>query len=367
MKGKNKYRFILAGGGTGGHIYPAIAVAEKIRELLPDAEITFIGTKNKIESRAVPKAGFNFRSIWISGLMRKLTLSNLLFPVKLVVAIGQALGYCLKYKPRVVIGTGAYVSGPVVWVASLLGSKVVLLEQNSFPGKTNRMLESKANEIHIAFDESRKYFKDGDKLLLSGNPVRINMKLIDKKEALVKFDFESERKTLFVFGGSLGARDLNIAMKNNLHKFVEAGMQIIWQTGSLYYDQYKELGNESVKVVPFVDDMSAAYSAADLIVARAGATTIAEVAYLGLPVLFVPSRNVAANHQYKNAMALENDKATVVVKDSEVSEKIFDVVSEVINDEKKLNEIKENIKKFSKPDAAEVIAKRVISLAEEKK
>lgn len=364
MTGNKIYRFIFAGGGTGGHLYPLVAVAQQIKEMLPEAEILFVGTSNKIESKVVPGLGYNFKTIWISGFSRQLTIKNLMFPVKLIVGMLQSLAINISFKPRVVIGAGSYVAGPVVWGGSVLGSKIMLLEQNSYPGITNRMLDKKADEIHISFEQSKKYFRDQSKLLLSGNPVRINLELKDKVESINHFGLNSSKKTVFVTGGSLGAKSLNACISENIDELVKGDKQIIWQTGKFYYDQYKKYDSENVKVMEFVDDMSAAYSAADLVVARAGATTIAEVAYLGVPVLFVPSPNVAENHQHKNAIALTEGEAAELLDDSKLSSEFLPKVIELINDENRLNTYRANIKKFSKSDAAKVIAEHAIRLAE---
>lgn len=363
MKIRTPYRFILAGGGTGGHLYPALAVAQMIRELISESEILFIGTKNKIEAKVVPEYGFEFKSIWISGFSRKLTLNNLLFPIKVVVAAIQSLIIQLRFKPRVVLGCGAYVSGPVVWAASVLGSKIILLEQNSYPGVTNRLLEKKADEIHITFEESKKYFRAKNKLLLTGNPVRITLKLIDREIALKNIGLDTNKKVLLVMGGSLGAKSINDAVANSIDKLLSIGVQIIWQTGQNYFDQYKQYGNESVKVMPFINDMSAAYSACDILVARSGATTITEAAYLGLAVIFVPSINVAANHQYINAKSLFDNDAAELIEDKNIKSDLFDKVNYLINNEDRLKVLKENISKFAKPEAARNIAENAIKYA----
>lgn len=361
---KGVYKFIFAAGGTGGHLYPAVAVAEEIKLISPESEILFIGTKNKIEARVIPQLGYMFKTIWISGFSRKMTIKNLLFPLKLVVSIFQSFFINLSFKPNVAIGAGAYVSGPIAWMASLFGSKIVLMEQNSFPGVTNRMLEKKADVIHISFEDSAKYFKNQSKLKLSGNPVRTTLKLIERQEAIESFSLDSSKKVLLIIGGSLGAKSLNKAIANNIENLVKNQVQIIWQTGELYFDEYKELENKSVKIYPFLSDMGKAYSSCDLLIARAGATTIAEVAYLGLPVIFVPSTNVAANHQYKNAKSIIDSDAGLMIQDAELSEKLFDVVFKTINDENKMLALEENIKLFSKPEAARDIALDVIKLAE---
>lgn len=364
MKSKTIYRFIFAGGGTGGHLYPALAVAQQIRELIPESEILFVGAKNKIEERVVPEYNFDFKSIWISGFTRRLTVSNLLFPVKLVVAMIQSLLIVLKFKPRVAIGSGAYVSGPVIWASSIIGSKIVLLEQNSYPGITNRLLEKKANEIHITFEESKKYFREKSKLILSGNPIRINLKLIDKVEARRTFGLDDNKKTILIFGGSGGAKTLNHAVAKSLDKLIQNDIQVLWQTGKVYFQEFKKYSQKNVKVLEYINDMSSAYSACDLVIARAGATTIAEVSLLGLPVIFVPSSNVAANHQYKNAKALVDENAAELIEDDKIEDKFYETVISLLNNQVRLNEFSNNIKKFSKPDAALNIAKSLIHLSE---
>ena len=363
MTSKTPYRFLFAGGGTGGHLYPALAVAQQIRLMKPESEILFVGAKNKIESRVVPDYGFNFKSIWISGFSRKLNLSNILFPLKVFVSAIQSLGISFGYKPRVAVGSGAYVSGPVIWSASVLGAKIILLEQNSYPGVTNRLLEKRADEIHIAFEESKKYFRQESKLKLSGNPIRINLNLGDKIEAKKSFGLEDGKKTLLVIGGSGGAGSINNIIEKNINALTKAGIQILWQTGQFYFEKYKNLQSSNVKVLPFIKDMSAAYSACDLVLARSGATTIAEVAYLGLPVVFVPSTNVAANHQYMNAKALKEASAAELIEDKNLDAEFMPVVSELINNDLRREKLKKNILAFAKPEAAKVIAESAIKLA----
>lgn len=361
---RTPYRFVFAGGGTGGHLYPALAVAQQIREMKPESEILFVGAKNKIEGRVVPEYGFNFKPIWVSGFSRQLTMSNLLFPVKLVASLFQSLAINFKFKPRVAVGSGAYVSGPVVWAASVLGAKVILLEQNSYPGVTNRMLEKKASEIHITFEESKKYFRDETKLKLTGNPIRLNLKLGNKTEAIKSFGLEDSKKTLLIIGGSGGAKTINQTVAANIKNLEENGIQLIWQTGQNYYEQYKNFESGSVKVMPFIKDMSAAYSACDVVLARAGATTIAEVSLLELPVVFVPSVNVAANHQYMNAKALKEANAAELVEDRNLEAEFFSVILELINNEIRQEKLKKNISAFAKPMAAKTIAESAIRFAE---
>lgn len=364
MTSKTPYRFLFAGGGTGGHLYPALAVAQQIRAMKPEADILFVGAKNKMEERIVPEYGFNFKPIWISGFSRKLTLSNLLFPVKLIVSMFQSLAINFNYKPRVAIGSGAYVSGPVIWAASVLGAKLILLEQNSYPGITNRLLEKRVNEIHITFEESKKYFRDESKLTLTGNPIRIDLKLNNKETAKKSFGLEASKKVLLILGGSGGARSINQAVADNVNNLTSGGIQVIWQTGKFYFDQYKNLASNSVKVFPFIADMSAAYSACDVLLARSGATTIAETSYLAIPVIFVPSENVAANHQYMNAKALKTANAAELVEDKNLKDEFFSVVNELIFNESRQDSFKKNISAFAKPLAAKMIAESAIRFAE---
>ena len=358
-----KYRFLFAGGGTGGHLYPAIAVAQRISEILPNSEILFIGTKNKIESRVVPEHGFNFRSIIISGFSRKLNLKTFLFPFKLLAGMFQSLIINFKFKPMVAVGTGAYVSGPAIWGAVFMGAKAVLLEQNSYPGITNRLLEKRARKIFISFEESKKYFNDNSKLVLSGNPIRTDIELQNKEDAKKYYKLDITKKTLVIVGGSLGARSINEALKHNIKSLENLGINILWQTGEYYFDEYKKYESHNTKVVKYFDKISVAYSAADLIIARAGATTIAEVALLGLPMIFVPSPNVAADHQYKNAKVLEDENAAELLKDSEINDDLVSSIEKTIFDEERLNTLKENIKKFAKPDAIDLISNEIIKLA----
>lgn len=363
-KNRTPYRFIFAGGGTGGHLYPAIAVAQQIKVLKPEAEILFVGTKDKIEARVVPANGFDFKTIWISGFARKLNVKNMLFPFKVFVSAMQSLSINFKFKPRVAIGTGAYVSGPVIWGASVLGAKVMLLEQNSYPGITNRLLEKRAEQIHLTFEDSKQYFRNQDKLHLSGNPVRIDLKLIDMKEAKESFSLDVSKPVLLVLGGSLGAGSLNSAVAENILKLNEKGIQVIWQTGQGYFENYKNLANPMTKIFPFIENMSSAFSACDLLLARSGATTIAEAANLGLPVVFVPSPNVAANHQYMNAKSLFDENAAELIEDKNLKKEIEEKISELIFNEKKLINLKNKIKNFANASAAQTIASHAIKLAE---
>jgi UDP-N-acetylglucosamine--N-acetylmuramyl-(pentapeptide) pyrophosphoryl-undecaprenol N-acetylglucosamine transferase len=364
MSANSKYRFLFAGGGTAGHLFPAVAVAQQILLLKPEADIMFIGTKSKIEGKVIPQLGYKFKSVWIKGFSRKFNFENLLFPLKLIVSFIQSLLINMKFKPKVAVGSGGYVSGPAILAASTMGAKIILLEQNSYPGITTRLLEKYADEIHVSYEESKKYFRQPEKLFVTGNPIKVNLKKINKQLALSKFNLKNDKKTLLVTGGSLGAGSINKVVAASLSKLHEKGIQVIWQTGNTYYDSYKNLNDEGTYVNPFIDDMSAAYSACDLLLARSGATTIAEITSLGIPAILVPSPNVAENHQYFNAKSLEDKKSAVLIKDSEIEEKFISSVTGLIFNQDLLFELQENSKKLGRPEAADSIAKRAIALLE---
>lgn len=362
--GRTRYRFLFAGGGTGGHLFPAIAVAEQVRIMKPESEILFIGTKNKIEGKVIPRLGYKFKSIWIKGFSRRITIENLLFPLRLIVSLIQSIIINMGYKPRVAIGSGGYAAGPAIWGASVMGAKILLLEQNSYPGITTRLLEKYSDEVHISFEESKKYLRKKERLFNTGNPVRKDLGTIEKENALRIFGLSAGRRTLLILGGSLGARSINNAAAKNIEDLKKDDIQIIWQTGRNYYEEYKSLSSENVVVVDFIEDMNSAYSACDLLLARAGATTIAELLVLGIPSILVPSPNVAENHQYYNAKSLADKSAAILLEDNEIEDKFFEMVITNISSDEKLNELHSNALSLAKPDAAKIIAESAIKFAE---
>ncbi len=367
MSGKeNKYRFLFAGGGTGGHLFPAVAVADKIKSLVPEAEILFVGTKSKIEGKVVPELGYKFSSIWIKGFARKFNAENLLFPIKLIVSIIQSMIINMKFQPKVAIGSGGYVSGPAILGASFMGAKIILLEQNSYPGVTSRLLEKYADEVHISFEDSRKYFRSQEKLFLTGNPVRESLKRVPKEEALNYFELNTDKKTLFVVGGSLGAKAINQATASVVRDLEKSDIQVIWQTGKNDFEEFKSFESDNIKVLSFIEKIDLAYSACDLLLARAGGITIAELLTLGIPCILVPSPNVAENHQHYNAKSLSDKNAAILVDEKDLKKIILNKVISLISDEKKLSELKQNALKLSKPDAAKAIAQNAIKYAESK-
>jgi len=364
---RTNFRFLFAGGGTGGHLFPSIAVAERIRKLLPEAEIMFVGSRTKIEGRVVPKLGFQFNSIWIKGFSRKLNFENLIFPIKLAVSILQSLIINLRFKPKVAIGSGGYVSGPAIWGSSVMGAKVILLEQNSYPGITTKLLEKYASEIHLSFEDSKKYFKNKNKLNITGNPVRESLVKVNQEDALKHYGLDPSKKTLFILGGSLGAASINKAVENFINHQHSGDINIIWQTGKNYLELYDHFGSKNIIITDFIDDMNIAYSACDLLISRAGATAIAEIIALGIPAVLVPSPNVAENHQYYNAKSLSDRNAAVLVNDNILEEAFTENILLILQDSKYLNELSLNAHSLFKANAAEVIANNAIDYCEDGK
>jgi len=359
-------RVLFAGGGTGGHLFPAVAIAERLTNM-QDVEICFVGTNGKIESRVVPQLGYKFKSIWIGGLLRGIKLSNLLLPIKLIVSILQSLKLIMTFRPDVVVGTGGYVAGPVCAAAVITRTPIVLQEHNSYPGIVTRMFAPFAREVHIAFEASRKYFRNQKNLVLTGSPVRLLPK-IDREKALSYFGLAGGRKTLLVTGGSAGAVRLNSAVLKVVDDLIKNNYQLIWQTGSVDFERIKPIQEEHpdlIRVNKFIDQIQYAYSAADVIVCRAGATTIAEIIQFELPALIVPYPYAAANHQVENATVLTQTGAAVMVEENQIEEKFrFELINLISNPEK-LNEMRTNLKKLQKGDAALTIARSVIKIAGE--
>lgn len=363
-------RVVLAGGGTGGHLYPAIAIADEIKKVEPTADIFFIGTKNKIEAKIVPQTDYKFRSIWISGFSRGLKLKNILFPLKLIVSFLQTYFILRNIQPHVVIGTGGYVSGPVLKTAILMKIPTLIQEQNSYPGVTTRLLAPNVNEVHLSFKSSIKYFPNAKNLCVTGNPTRGSLENINIKDALSYFGLESDNDkiTILVLGGSLGAQSINHAILKYLEKLLKKGYRIIWQTGTDGYKNISEsmklISSESISIKPFIDRMDYAYAVSDLVVCRAGATTIAELTRLGKPSILVPYPLAAADHQTENAKAVAESGAAVMINDFEIEDKLETVITKIIED-KKLSDMSFKSKQLGNPNSASEIAKRIILLAGE--
>lgn len=365
-----KIKVLIAAGGTGGHVYPAISIADALREQAPDIEMLFVGTKNHMEWQTVSKAGYNITSIWISGFHRRLTLKNLFFPIKLATSIVQSFSIIKKFNPDVVISCGGYVAGPVGWVATKVGAPLVIQEQNSFPGVTNRLLGKHAELIFTAFEDARKYFPT-NKVQLSGNPTRKSLSQADRKQALQSFDFSGDKKTLLIIGGSGGARSINQAMQKHIETLHnDFGLQIIWQCGKRYYDMLRRdihpRDYKNLRLKDFIHDMPAAYAAADLAISRAGALSCSELALTGKPSILVPSPNVAGDHQTKNAQSMVNNGAAKLLTDNQLEKELANTVTEIINDDQKLNDMSKAARQLARPDAAEEIATKILKLVKTK-
>ncbi len=360
-------RILIAAGGTGGHVYPAIAIADAIKNENADSEILFVGTKDHMEWKAVPKAGYKIKSVWISGFHRRFTLKNILFPLKLVTSIVQSFGIVSSFKPQVMVSCGGYAAGPVGWVAGKRGVKVVIQEQNSFPGVTNRMLAKFASRIFTAFKEAAKYLPS-DKIVESGNPTRNTLDKVEKKVGLNSFNFDDSKPVLMVLGGSGGARSINEAVKENLDKLSD--LQVIWQCGSRYIDALmKEVdleNNKNIRLTAFIDNMPEAYAAADLIVSRAGASSCSEFMMTGKPSVLIPSPNVAGDHQTQNAQSMVDAGASELLKDADAVNALPELVHSLIKNQEKLKEMNKAALRLAKPDAAKMIAKEILELAKSK-
>lgn len=354
-------KFIISGGGTGGHIYPAIAIANALKEDNPDHEILFIGAKGKMEMEKVPKAGFKIIGLWISGFQRSLTIKNLLFPIKLIFSLLRTAGIIIKYKPDVVIGVGGFASGPTLRMADWLGYPIMIQEQNSFPGMTNRILAPKTKRICVAYPGLEKFFSS-DKLRLTGNPVRKDILNLEgkKEEAIHHFNLNSEKRTLLIVGGSLGARSINLGVQKYLNEITGMGIQVIWQTGKSF-DKIEGLPEE-VKMMTFIERMDLAYAAADFVISRAGALAVSEIALVKIPSILVPYPHASENHQFKNAEALVKGEAAILLEDNKVDEDLLSSLTSIVENNDLANKLRENIQSFGFPNSANEIAQEVLSI-----
>lgn len=352
----DNYRFILSGGGTGGHIYPAIAIANELKKRYPEADFLFVGAKGRMEMEKVPQAGYRIEGLWITGLQRKLTLKNLMFPFKLISSLIKAGKIVSRFKPDVVIGTGGFASGPLLRVASGRGISCVLQEQNSYAGITNKLLKDKVAKICVAYNGMEKFFPV-EKIVKTGNPVRGDLveAKSNSKEALEFFGLHPERPTVFILGGSLGARRINQLIEKELDFFEELGIQLLWQCGKLYYEDYKKYESETVKVLDYVARMDLAYAAGDIMISRAGAGSVSELCIVGKPVIFIPSPNVAEDHQTKNALSLSNEHAAILIREKDLDSDFEKSFSVLFESKEKQEVLKSNIKKLAMPDATKDI------------
>jgi UDP-N-acetylglucosamine--N-acetylmuramyl-(pentapeptide) pyrophosphoryl-undecaprenol N-acetylglucosamine transferase len=358
------YKFILSGGGTGGHIYPAIAIANELKSRFPNAEILFVGAKDKMEMQKVPQAGYKIEGLWIAGLQRKLTMQNAMFPLKLMSSLWKSRKIIRGFKPDAVIGTGGFASGPLLQAANSFGIPTVIQEQNSYPGITNKLLSKKANAICVAYENLERFFPK-EKIVFTGNPVRQDLVEVNSKrqEGIEYFKLDSNKKTLLVLGGSLGARRVNQLIEKELDFLLEKGIQVFWQCGKLYFEDYKKYNDkQNVQVVSFIDRMDLIYAAADFVISRAGASSVSELCLVGKPTIFIPSPNVAEDHQTKNAKAIVDKNGAILLKENELDEKFETTFFDLISNEKWQNEISSNIKSLAKPNATKDIVEEIVKL-----
>jgi len=365
-------RIIISGGGTGGHIYPAIAIANAIKELEPNAEILFVGANGKMEMEKVPQAGYNIKGLDVVGLQRKLTLKNLAFPFKLLKSLNAAKKIVKDFNPDIAIGVGGYASGPTLKMAERLNKPTLLQEQNSYAGITNKLLAKKAKKICVAYDNMERFFPK-DKIVLTGNPVRKDILDVSKKreEAIAHFGLDTSKKTILIIGGSLGARTLNNSIKNNFDLLNKEEVQLIWQTGKIYDTEMQkateENGNKDIHAMPFIARMDLAYAAADIVISRAGALSVSELCLVKKPCVLVPSPNVSEDHQTKNAQSLVNKNAALLVKDNESITKLVPTVLGLLKNEGLQADLVKNIALLGKPNAAKNIANEVLLIIKKDK
>lgn len=357
------YRVIISGGGTGGHIYPAIAIANELKRRNPLTEVLFVGALGRMEMEKVPKAGYEIIGLPITGIQRRFTWKNLLVPFKLLKSMSMAKNIIKDFKPNLAIGVGGYASGPLLKAAVRQGVPSMIQEQNSFAGLTNKLLAKDVDSICVAYEGMEKFFPK-EKIKLTGNPVRKDIigTGISKAEALNFFDLSSDRQTVLVIGGSLGARTINNSMKLTVEELAEKGYQVLWQTGAYYYEELKGLASSAIIVKDFIYDMDKAYAAADVVVSRAGALSVSELCLVEKPSILVPSPNVSEDHQTMNAMALVNKRAAVLVKDVEANEKLKTVLLDLLSNENKKQELSNNIASLAKPEATDEIVDEAIAI-----
>ena len=361
-------KVIISGGGTGGHIFPAIAIANAVKEKLPDAEILFVGAEGRMEMEKVPAAGYKIIGLPIMGLQRRLTLQNLKFPFKLLASLRRAKKVIKDFKPDVVVGVGGYASGPLLKIATNLKIPALIQEQNSFPGITNKLLAPKVSKICVAYDGMEKFFP-AEKIMMTGNPVRQQIKNVENKRdrGLEKFGLQKDKTNVLVIGGSLGARSINRSIDKGINRLAEKGIQLLWQTGKLYVDEAQKAvapyKGQGIVTTPFITEMDYAYAVADVVVSRAGAIAVSELCLVAKPSILVPLPTAAEDHQTKNAMALVNQNAAVLVKDVETDDQLIDEVIALCEDTDRRTKLKTNVAKMAYSDAADIIANEVIKLA----
>lgn len=367
---KKQLRIIISGGGTGGHIFPAVSIANAIKEQHPDAEILFVGAEGRMEMQRVPAAGYKIIGLPIAGFNRKNLLKNFSVLIKIIRSQLKARKIIKDFQPHAAVGVGGYASGPTLKMAGMMGIPTLIQEQNSYAGVTNKLLAKKADKICVAYEGMERFF-DKEKIILTGNPVRQGLlKSINKEEAIRSFGLDPQKKTILIVGGSLGARTINNCVMKGLDKIKHSDVQFIWQTGKFYIDEARKTVKQAGELpmlytTDFISDMTTAYSAADLVISRAGAGSISEFCLLQKPVILVPSPNVAEDHQTKNALALVNKEAALYVKDAEAENELLDLAIKTVQQPEVLKKLSNHIAALAFKDSANVIAQEVCKLAEQ--
>lgn len=357
------YKVIISGGGTGGHIYPAIAIAKEFERRYPDTKFLFVGASDRMEMEKVPQAGFQIEGLWIAGIQRKISLENLLFPCKLISSLWKSSRIIKRFKPHAVIGTGGFASGPLLKMATIAGIPALIQEQNSYAGITNKLLGKSVQRVCVAYDEMHDFFPT-EKIVKTGNPVRADLLEVEGKKdhAFAKYELDPNKKVVLIIGGSLGARAINKLIEKELSFFNELDIQVLWQTGKLYYEEYKHLGGSSVKVLAYIDQMDLAYAAADIIISRAGASSVSELCIVGKVTIFIPSPNVAEDHQTKNAQAIEKADAALLIKEHNLDTTFRSAFQGLVNDDLRRVALGVNIRKLALPNATSDIVDEIEKL-----
>lgn len=360
-------RILISGGGTGGHIFPALAIADGLKERLPDAQILFVGAKGRMEMQRVPEAGYSIEGLWISGIQRSLSLRNIVFPLKLTYSLYKAMRIVRRFEPDLAVGVGGYASGPLLWAATRAGVPSLIQEQNSYPGITNRLLAKKVQRICVAFEGMERWFPH-EKTILTGNPIRPNAIDIQgkKNEAMRFFELEASKPVVLVTGGSQGAKSINRAILGGLDKIAAAGLQLVWQCGVPFYptavEAIEKLNYHGIRVMPFIHRMDMAYAAADIVVARAGAMTVAELAATAKPAILVPLPTAAEDHQTSNATKLSQANAAILQPDITTQQNLTDEMIRLASDETRLKALSVNISRFARIDATKRIVDEALKL-----
>ena len=360
-------KVIISGGGSGGHIFPALAIAKSIEQKVPNVELLFVGAISKMEMEKIPSAGYNIKGLWISGIQRRLTYLNLIFPFKLIHSLISSIIIINRFKPDLVIGTGGFASGPILYIASKKNLPTIIQEQNSYAGITNKLLSKHVNKVCVAYPKMDKFFPK-DKIVFTGNPIResiIHNQAI-KEISIKMFNLNSNQSTVLVIGGSLGARSINVSILNGLDVFKSNKLNLIWQTGKGFSNKassaVKKIKTKGINTYSFIKEIDLAYKAADIIISRAGAIAISELCSIGKPVILIPSPNVAENHQFKNAQSLVNKNAALLVNDLDSNDKLVDSIISLYKDDDLKEKLSINIKKMEVKNSASLITKHALDL-----